>query len=63
MSKWWSLLTAIGLSIVTAVTPAIQTVLSGHPVVVTVIGSIIAVIMHWLPSPVVPPTGATGQKF
>jgi hypothetical protein len=51
MSKWWSLIAAIGTSVATAVTPSIQSALSHHPVVLTIIGSAIAVIAHWLPSP------------
>lgn len=52
MGKWWSLIAAIGASVVTAVTPTVQSALSHHPLVTTVIGSIIAVVLHWLPSPV-----------
>ena len=51
MSKWWSLLAAIGASVVTAVTPTVQDAFSHHPVVLTVVSSIVAVVMHWLPSP------------
>lgn len=51
MSKWWSLIAAIGTSAVAAVTPDVQSALSHHPVVTTVVGSIIALVMHWLPSP------------
>lgn len=51
MSKWWSILAAIGMSAVTAVTPTVQGALSAHPLASTVIGSVVAVILHWLPSP------------
>lgn len=56
MSKFWSILAAIGMSAVTAVTPVIQGALSAHPVAVTIISGAIAVILHWLPSPAQPPS-------
>lgn len=51
MNKWWSIFAAIGMSAVTAVTPAVQGALSHHPVATAVIGSVVAVVMHFLPSP------------
>jgi hypothetical protein len=51
MSKFWSIFAAIGMSVVTAVTPAVQGVLSAHPTVTAVIASTVAVIMHFLEPP------------
>jgi hypothetical protein len=46
-----SILSALGMSVLTALTPEVQRVLAAHPTAVATIGSIIAVIMHFLPSP------------
>lgn len=51
MSKYWSLLAALGGMAATAFTPAIQGALSAHPTATAVIGGTLAVIAHWLPSP------------
>jgi hypothetical protein len=51
MSKWWSLLAAIGSSVLVAVTPTVHNWFVMNPVWATVVGGIGLVIAHWLPSP------------
>lgn len=51
MSKYLSLFSAFAFSLVTALTPTIQNQLAHHPTITAITGSVIAVIMHWLPSP------------
>ena len=50
-SGWVSLLLGFGASVVTALSPYIQTTLSHHPAIATVLASVIAIVAHWLPSP------------
>jgi hypothetical protein len=61
LNKWWSVLAAIGVSALSALSPTVQGLLSAHPTATAVIGSIIAVVLHWLPSPASLPT--TTQTF
>lgn len=51
LTKYWSLISAIGGTLVTAFTPAVQHWLASHPTVVMVVAGIVTVIAHWLPSP------------
>ena len=51
MKKYWSIFSAVGFTLVTAFTPSIQGALSHHPLVTTVVSSLVAVVAHWLPSP------------
>jgi hypothetical protein len=53
MTKFWHSLGTIGLVVLTAVIPSVQHTISTHPVVITVLGGIWAIIGHLLPSPVV----------
>lgn len=52
MSKWLALLTTIGLSVLTAVTPTVQSALGSHPTVTAILAGIAGVVLHLLPSPV-----------
>lgn len=52
MSKWLPLLMTILGSVVTAVTPSVQSLLGAHPVATSIIGGVIGIILHFLPSPV-----------
>jgi hypothetical protein len=54
MNKWWHSIATVGLVIAGAVLPMAQTAISHHPVALTVLGGIWAVIGHLLPSPMPP---------
>lgn len=60
LGKWWSVFAAILTSAVAAFSPTVQSVLASHPVVTAVVGSLLMVVMHMLPSPL---TASATQKF
>lgn len=52
MSKYLASILALVAVIATAVAPAIQGVIAAHPVFATLFAGIVAVLNHFLPSPV-----------
>lgn len=56
MSKYLPTIIAIVTAAAVAATPAIQTVLAAHPTVSVIVAALYAILTHWLPSPVTPPT-------
>jgi len=54
MSKWWHVLATIGMAAAVAAVPGIQTALSGHVVVTSILGGVWAVLGNLLQSPLPP---------
>lgn len=51
MGKWWHSIASVGLLVFTAVSPAIQGAIAGHPRLSVGLGVAWAILGHILPSP------------
>jgi hypothetical protein len=62
--SWLSSLISLGVAALSIFAPQLQHLISAHPAVTGVVGSIVAIINHLLPSPtgaaIVPATGESG---
>lgn len=55
MSAYLPLLGTIIAGLFAALTPQIQELVTSHPAIAALLGTIVAAIAHFLPSPVAPP--------
>jgi hypothetical protein len=59
MSKWWHVLSTIGIAAVGVLDPALHGLIVGNPIASTVLGTLWAILGGLVPSPVAQP----GQKL